>query len=466
MADSQIRPTRSDPDLLVGNEVVGGPAGDHEASPRFWTPLRIILVVGTLVYWVGLLRTYPCMSNGWLNPDRYEALCYSDIPVLYQLRGLADGLMPILEWPADGQPLEYPALTVVWVWLIAKGIGLFSTSPLIYYLATATLSYLLFVVALVATSLTVRRRTWDGLLLAASPAVLLASFINWDWLAVALTSLALLAWSRKRPGWAGFALGLAISAKFYPLLLLGPLFLLCLRDRKLAAFGQVLMSTAAAWLAVNVYFAVANPGGWSYFFTFSQERGPDFGSWWLMAEKWGWAIPADVVNLLGTTQLVIFCVGIAALIFFAPQKPRVAQVSFLVVAAFIVSNKVYSPQFVLWLLPLAILARPRWRDLIWWQLAQAVYFVAIWWYLVGLSDGERGLPDQWYAGAIAVHLVATIIFAVLVVRDILWPEYDPIRSDGDPSHADDPGGGALDHARKASGALPVAGAESTARAAG
>lgn len=445
MADSQIQPTRSDPDLAVGNEVIGGPAGQHAASPRFWSPLRIILVVGTLVYWLGLLRTYPCISNGWLNPDRYEALCYSDIPVLYQLRGLADGLMPILEWPADGQPLEYPALTVVWVWLIAKAVGLFSTSPVVYYLATAALSYVLFVTALVATSLTVRGRTWDGLLLAASPAVFLASFINWDWLAIALTSLALLAWSRRRPGWAGVALGLAISAKFYPLLLLGPLLLLCLRDRKVAEFGQTLLSTSATWLAVNLYFALTNSQGWSYFFTFSAERGGDFGSWWLMVEKLGFGIPADIVNLLGTTQLVILCVGIAALIFFASQKPRLAQVSFLVVAAFIISNKVYSPQFVLWLLPLAILARPRWRDVIWWQLAQAVYFVAIWWYLVGISDGERGLPDQWYAAAIAVHLAATIIFAGVVVRDILWPEHDPIRSDGDPSHSDDPGGGVLDH---------------------
>ena len=461
MADSQIQPTRSDPDLREGNEGLGGPAGEHEARRQFWTPLRIILVVGTLVYWIGLLRTYPCMSNGWLNPDRYEALCYSDIPVLYQLRGLADGLMPILEWPADGQPLEYPVLTVVWVWLIAKSIGLLSTSPLIYYLATATLSYLLYVVALIATSLTVRRRAWYGLLLAASPAVLLASFINWDWLTVALTSLALLAWSRSRPGWAGLALGLAISAKFYPLLLLGPLFLLCLRDRKLAAFGQALLSAAAAWLAVNLYFALANPEGWTYFFSFSQERGQDFGSWWLMVEKWGFPIPGDVVNLLGTTQLVILCLGIAALIFLAPQKPRLAQVSFLVVAAFIISNKVYSPQFVLWLLPLAILARPRWRDLIWWQLAQAVYFVAIWWYLVGVSDGERGLPDQWYAAAIAVHLVATICFAALVVRDALWPQYDPIRSDGDPNHADDPAGGVLDHLRQAELKLASAGAGST-----
>jgi uncharacterized membrane protein len=40
----------------------------------------------------------------------------------------------------------------------------------------------------------------------------------------------------------------------------------------------------------------------------------------------------------------------------------VGAMAFLVVAAFLMTNKVYSPQYVLWLLPLMILARPKWRD--------------------------------------------------------------------------------------------------------
>ena len=45
-----------------------------------------------------------------------------------------------------------------------------------------------------------------------------------------------------------------------------------------------------------------------------------------------------------------------------PTTPRLAQLGFLIVAGFLLVNKVYSPQYVLWLLPLAVLARPRWRD--------------------------------------------------------------------------------------------------------
>ena len=51
----------------------------------------------------------------------------------------------------------------------------------------------------------------------------------------------------------------------------------------------------------------------------------------------------------------------------APRAPRRSRRrtadekgAVLVVAAFAITNKVYSPQYVLWLLPLAAMARPRW----------------------------------------------------------------------------------------------------------
>jgi hypothetical protein len=43
-------------------------------------------------------------------------------------------------------------------------------------------------------------------------------------------------------------------------------------------------------------------------------------------------------------------------------------------------------------------------------------------------------------------VLATSYFAGMVVRDILRPEHDPIRTDGHPDHTDDPGGGVLDGA--------------------
>jgi uncharacterized membrane protein len=112
-------------------------------------------------------------------------------------------------------------------------------------------------------------------------------------------------------------------------------------------------------------------------------------------------------------------------------QPRVGQVLFLVVAAFLLTNKVYSPQYVVWLIPLAVLARPRWRDLLIWQGAEVVYFVSIWLYLAGLDSEEaKGLSQEAYAVAILIHVFATLWLCGMVVRDVIQPRHDPVRNDG------------------------------------
>lgn len=446
---TELAPTRTDPALAAGSEVLGGPAGDHRAPHQgWWTPVRVILIVGTVTFLLGLLRTVPCMANNWASPERYQAMCYSDIPVLYHLRGIADGLVPYLEWPQWDQPLEYPVLIGAVMWLTGK-VTLLVTGgtpdAVVYYLVTSLVTLAAILFTLVATARTVRGRTWDALLVAASPVVLLASFINWDWLAVAATAGFFWAWSARRPVWAGIALGLAVAAKLYAFVLLGPLLLLTLRARKLPAFAVTTTAAAVTWLVLNVPVMLANFEGWKRFFTFSAERGQDFGSIWQSLDIMGAGVPAGALNALAMGLLLVLCAGIGVIIVAAPRRPRLAQVSFLVVAAFVVTNKVYSPQFMLWLLPLAVLARPRWRDLLWWQAGQAVYFAAIWWYLVTLEHG-KGLSEQWYAAAIWVHAGVTLLFAALVIRDIWRPEHDPVRGSGDPRHIDDPGGGVLDGA--------------------
>lgn len=113
-------------------------------------------------------------------------------------------------------------------------------------------------------------------------------------------------------------------------------------------------------------------------------------------------------------------------------------------AAFILANKVYSPQYVLWLIPLAALARPRWRDFLIWQAGEVMYFLGIWFYLAYTTSGDKhqGLPVEGYQVAIAAHLIATLYLCAVVVRDILLPERDVVRQDG----SDDPSGGVLDGA--------------------
>jgi uncharacterized membrane protein len=255
----------------------------------------------------------------------------------------------------------------------------------------------------------------------------------------------MLMWSRGRSLAFGVLLGLATAAKLYPFLILGPLLVLCWRAGKWRDFGTALGGAVIAWVVVNGPVMLFAFEGWSKFYTFSQERGVDFGSFWLiMAQNSDNPLSTDTVNTLATLLMLVCCAGVAVLALTAPRRPRFAQLAFLIVAAFILTNKVYSPQYVLWLVPLAALARPKWRDFLIWQACEVAYFLGIWMYLAYTTSGDahKGLPTDGYHWAIGLHLLGTLYLCVMVVRDILMPERDPVRRSGD----DDPSGGVLDGA--------------------
>jgi len=450
----RTRPTREDPVAAASSPIVGGPLGDRIA--RFappWSVLRVLIVLATAGYVVGYVLDYSCVDGLWASPDRYEQLCYSDIPALFGYRGFAEGFIPYLQTPPGGQPLEYPVLTGVFMWiasLVASPIaGVIGAEPIVAFFDVNVIGLLAFLlIAVVATALTVRHRPWDAAMVALAPTVILGATINWDLIPIALAALAMLAWARSKPGWAGIALGLAIAAKFYPVLLLGAFAILALRSGRWRPALVLLGSTVATWLVVNAPFAIANREGWWYFYSFNSERGVDFGSIWYAASVLGLpAVPADALNVVAAATFLALLVAIAVLCLGLRRRPRLAQVAFLVIAAFVLSGKVYSPQYVLWLVPLAAMARPRWRDFLIWQVGEVVYFAAIWWHLAGYDvEDAKALGTELYAIATFIHVAATVYFAVMVIRDMLKPEHDPVRSDGIDADADDPGGGPFDGA--------------------
>ncbi len=318
----------------------------------------------------------------------------------------------------------------------------------VFFDVNVVLLFIAFIATVAATALTVRRRPWDAAMVALAPTMILAATINWDLLPLAFIALALLLWARRHPFAAGLLLGLAVAAKFYPVLLLGGFLVLALRTAKWRAFGLLVAGTAATWLAVNVPVMIANVEGWSYFYRFSQERGEDFGSiWYALSQGGGWGVPPERLNLVATGLFLALCVGIGVMVLAAPRRPRLAAVLFLIVAAFVLTNKVYSPQYSLWLVPLAVMARPRWRDFLIWQTGEVIYFAAIWWYLVGYGvDDTTGLTGPEYAVAIVIRVVTTVYLAAMVVQDVFAPQYDIVRSDGFEEDEDDPGGGVFDGA--------------------
>jgi uncharacterized membrane protein len=143
-----------------------------------------------------------------------------------------------------------------------------------------------------------------------------------------------------------------------------------------------------------------------------------------------------------TYVLIGLCwLAIGALALLAPRTPRLAQLAFLTVAAFLIFNKVWSQQFVLWLIPLAVLARPRWGAFLIWQVAEIGYFLAFYAQMLNIS-GKFVIPEGTFVLAASLRWITLAMLVGFVVRDILRPERDVVRA----TYGDDPDGGDFDGA--------------------
>lgn len=442
-------PTVEDPVVSGASAGFGGRLGSHAApGASWWTPLRVLIAMVLASSVLMYAQKLPCRNQNW-NSFQYSHACYNDVFPLYFGEGLDAGKVPYLDTHkgSDGQQVnvEYPVLIGGAMYVGAKVVNAFTRTDRGQRFVDVTWFMLMIaaLITVIATALTNRRRIWDAAMVALAPSLILAGLINWDLLAVALTSLAMLAWARKRVFLSGLLFGLAIATKFYPLILFAPLFMVCLRARQIRPFFRMVGGAVVAWAVVDVPVWIAAPSGFGTFYAFNKSRTPDWGSIWYAFERmFNHSFTTSQVNIYEGALTIVALLGIAALTFGAARRPRLPQVCFLSLALFLVVNKVYSPQYVLWLLPLFVLARPRWRAFIVWQFAEILYFLGIWLYLLDVSRPGKGLEWQPYLVSLWIRDAAVLAMCVLVVIDILRPSRDIVRADG----SDDPAGGVLDGA--------------------
>ncbi|ORV72664.1 glycosyltransferase family 87 protein [Mycobacterium gastri] len=499
-ADTRDFPSRTD---VLGSalaDVIGGPVGRHAliGRARFMTPLRVMLVIALVFLALGWSTKAACLQStgtgpgdkrvaNWDNQRAYYELCYSDTVPLYGAELLSQGKFPYksswIETDSTGAPqiqydgqvavrhMEYPVLTGIYQYVamaIAKTYtALSNVTPLpviaevvMFFNAAAFGLAIAWLATVWATSGLAARRIWDAALVAASPLLIFQIFTNFDALATAFAMGGLLAWARRRPWLAGLLIGLGAAAKLYPLLFLGPLLVLGIRTGRLGAVRRTVLAAAVTWLVVNLPIMVLYPRGWSEFFRLNTRRGDDMDSLYNVVKSYtGWRgfdprvgfwEPPMVLNTVVTVLFALSCAAIAYIAFTAPQRPRVAQLVFLVVAVFLLTNKVWSPQFSLWLVPLAALALPHRRILLAWMTIDALVWVPRMYYLYG--NPNRSLPQQWFTTTVLLRDIAVIVLCALIIRQIYRPREDLVRWNG---RVDDPAGGGYDLAPDAApGWLP------------
>lgn len=378
-----------------------------------------MLLACSLLLLAGFLLKGQCL-DGRFGENSYKNLCYNDLQPLYGIRlfhdegGQITRVPPYVEGSLVGSELrdgaiEYPVLTGVFMYL--SGLLVDDADS---YLRVSAL--LLAPFALLSAYLLTKLSGARALLWAASPALILYAFHNWDLLVVAAAVGGLYLWSRDRPLEAAVLFGLGASLKMYPIFFLAPLALDELRRRGFKP-GAIAASVGAGTFAlINAPFALINFDGWWATYAFHSQRGPNFDSIWFFG------FPTWTPERLNEVTAALTAVFFAGILGYGWIKTRgtdrypVVQTSAALLATFLLWNKVHSPQYTLWLFPFFALAVVH---LGWWiaySVADfAVYYgVFRWFYDFGQGRDFAGAKKLLIAGVWARAALLLLLIGVFL----------------------------------------------------
>lgn len=338
---------------------------------------------------------------------------YSDITQLYFRDALWRHPIPYVDYP-----LEYPVLIGGLTWLAGS---FHHVVP--YFCVTATV---LVGARMLIIRLGARFAGANLWAFALAPALPLYVVLNWDMLGVALTVGALLALRRDRDGLAGVLLAAAVWTKFFPLVILPLAVWDRLLRRRPRDAGRLLASFGLTSIAVNAPVAfVHGPEGWAlregwlYFFRFNQARPLELNGWTLLA-RWG----LSTARINGTSALLLALgLAILALLIVVTRRRAGEEAGDLLLLATLVAlgwwffvNKVYSPQYSLWLIALLALAGAPAR------LGAAFAGIDVGYYVASFIALRLGLQDSpatgWWHDRVLLPAMVVREASILVI--ILW----------------------------------------------
>jgi Glycosyltransferase family 87 len=376
----------------------------HNRSMPERRGLGVVLAATAVTMAAGWLLKSPCLGS-WADGRQYNLLCYSDVAALYASddrdRGLDEGRFPYL----DGEN-EYPVLTGVAMWAAA----LPATSYASFFNWNAVL---LTAAALVTAAMLHRLVGSRALFFAVAPTLAIYGFVNWDLLAVVLATGATAAFLRERDAAAGGLLGAGAAMKLYPGLFTVPFAMDRLRQERQGGAGRLVLASAVVWAAVNLPFAVLGFDRWSLFFRFNGGRGADWDTLWFMAGRHlGFTWDPAVLNVLAPALLALL-----ALVVWRARSARdpgfpAWTFGFPLLVLFLLTGKVYSPQYGLWLLPWFALVLPDVRLFTAFQAADVAVFITRFQFFARYGGVGAGLP--FWSFELAVLLRAAVLVACLV----------------------------------------------------
>ena len=248
-------------------------------------------------------------------------------------------------------PVEYPALTGLIMWLLSFLVSPSETAVFDYYRITAAFQIVLLAISAYLIFKLAGKKYGFYFILA--PAVLYSLNRNWDIWAIAAMLLAIYLFEKKRFQLSAILLAVSIATKFFPIVLMLPIMIIFLRNKQIKLFIRYAVTTAVAWVVINLPFVLINYEGWVYFYKFSAERGLGSASFFeitniILPSITFSSIHFYILNILALVAVTTYLVKLKSV-------PTLAATSFFVMFGFILFNKQYSMQYVIWLSALAVL---------------------------------------------------------------------------------------------------------------
>jgi len=389
-----------------------------------------VLAATVVTLGLGAALKWPCGSGSWGDGRQYKRLCYTDIVPLYGTERLQSGRLPYLDAcpvEAGNSCDEYPVLTMYFMWLsawIGRGYGGF------YYVNVVGLAAAALVTAWALFRLVGSR----ALYFAMAPTLLIYGFVNWDLLAVALGVGGTLAFARNRDGWSGALLGLGAAAKLFPALLLVPFVIQRVRSGRRDRAGTLVASAALAYAVVNLPFALLASHEWSTFFRFNALRPVDWDSlWFVVCQRLhggtGCSWSPGLVNELSLGLFVVVATGLFLLRRSREPDFPAWTFAFPLIVAFLLTNKVYSPQYGLWLLPWFALALPNpWLFGLFEATDILVFVTRFTWFGRLSADGGNPVFSGFHGAPLGAFEFAVVLRAMVLIACLaVWALGEPGR---------------------------------------
>lgn len=333
----------------------------------------------------------------------HEAL--GDVPGRFLAWDLHAGAFPYLD-----RVVEYPVV----IGYLSYALSVATGSATAFFLASSVIAAVL---AFAMTSLLrvpAGPRLWRWVV---GPPLVLFAFHNWDLLAMTPALLAVYAYSVRADRTAGAALAFGAWTKVFPGLLLVPLAVMRWTEGDRRGALRLIGWTALVTVVLNAPIALSDPAGWWVPARFQGARAATWGS------LWSWAIrlpgvagfvdrdPVGLANTLSAAALVAAILTITVLAVRRHLGP--VAVAAAVTAAFLLTNKVYSPNYDLWIVPFFVLLPLTRRH--WWTFCAAdvaVFVLVYGWFHGFWSRTAVGhvlwLPVMVRAGALAWLIVVSM----------------------------------------------------------